>query len=59
MGMARNRPVTMEPMSIPPKATGPKPGIKPTITGDSTGIRAGIIISFRAALVTMSTQVPY
>src|SRR3989338_3206946 len=52
--IATKIPVTIDPISIPPKATGPK--TNPTIIGAKTGIKAGINISFCAAAVTISTH---
>jgi hypothetical protein len=57
MEMATNKPVTMVPISKPPKALGPS--IKPTTIGTTTGNRLGIIISLMAAVVNMSTARPY
>ena len=57
MEIATNRPVTMVPMSMPPKATGPNS--KPTATGTATGSKDGIIISLMAAVVSKSTALPY
>src|SRR5712691_79529 len=53
---ARNRPVTMAPMSIPPRATGPSR--KPTASGATTGMMPGRIISRWAAAVTIRTAGP-
>ena len=49
----------MVPTSKPPSTTGPNCGIAATATTKINGSNAGTIISRRAALVTMSTQVPY
>jgi len=57
MEIATNRPVMMEPISTPPSACGPS--ARPTTIGTSTGSSEGIIISLIAALVSMSTAVPY
>ncbi len=57
MEMATKIPVTMVPSSTPPRALGPR--MMPTSTGTSTGNSEGRIISLMAALVSMSTQVPY
>ena len=47
----------MVPISRPPSAAGPS--IRPTMIGTTTGSSDGIIISLIAALVSMSTAVPY
>src|SRR3970040_3094753 len=65
MEIATNRPVTIEPISTPPSALVPAPGpISQVITttttiGTSTGSSGVTIIARIAALVSMSTQVPY
>ena len=55
--IATNRPVTMVPINKPPSATGPR--IRPTATGTATGKSDGIIISLIAAVVSISTALPY
>src|SRR2546421_381827 len=55
--MARKMPVTMLPISMPPRAFGPR--VKPTSRGATTGINPGTIISRCAARVTRSTARPY
>ncbi len=57
MLIATNSPVTMVPISRPPRASGPSS--RPTSTGTTTGSSEGIIISRIAALVSMSTARPY
>ncbi len=57
MEMATNRPVTMVPSSRPPRALGPRN--TPTRMGTITGSRLGMIISLMAAVVSMSTALPY
>ncbi|MNT10769.1 hypothetical protein D3C72_1456140 [compost metagenome] len=57
MLMATNRPVTMVPISSPPSALGPR--TRPTTMGTTTGSRLGITISLMAAVVSMSTALPY
>ncbi|MNV41046.1 hypothetical protein D3C71_1326710 [compost metagenome] len=57
MLMATKRPVTMVPMSKPPSALGPSS--RPTTMGTTTGSRLGITISLMAAVVSMSTALPY
>ena len=47
----------MVPISNPPKALGPR--IRPTNTGTTTGNRLGMTISLMAAVVSMSTALPY
>ena len=59
MAMATNSPVTIVPTSNPPRTTGPNCGITATATTKISGSSAGTIISRNAALVTMSTHVPY
>src|SRR5674476_60350 len=60
MEMARNRPVTMEPMSTPPSTRyALLQNTRVMMIGVSTGMAAGSIISRMADLVTMSTAVPY
>ena len=62
--IARNKPVTITPNNIAPNAdkAAPIPPIgriiKYKITGDKTGSKEGIIISFIAALVNRSTNLP-
>ena len=55
MKMAIRTPVTRAPPSIPPRAVGPR--MNPQRRGAATAMRPGTIISFRAALVEMETQV--
>ena len=55
--IATKSPVTMVPISKPPKAAGPR--VRPTTIGTTTGKRLGIIISLMAAVVSMSTAVSY
>jgi len=57
MEIATKIPVTMLPISNPPRASAPR--IKPTKIGVKTGIRAGKIISLIADFVTISTHLPY
>ncbi|MDT4858178.1 hypothetical protein FQZ97_926340 [compost metagenome] len=57
MEMATKRPVTMVPMSRPPRALGPSS--TPTRIGTTTGSSDGITISLMAAVVSMSTARPY
>ena len=57
MEMATNSPVTMVPISRPPSALGPSS--RPTRMGTTTGSRLGTIISLMAAVVSMSTALPY
>ena len=59
MEIATNNPVTIVPTRTPPSVFGPSIGVNPIMRGARTGIAAGIIIFWIAALVTMSTQVPY
>src|SRR5438067_2698667 len=59
MAMATNNPVTIVPTSKPPSTTGPSGLIIATATTKTRGRSAGTIISRNAALVTMSTPVPY
>src|SRR5665647_3162896 len=55
--IATNRPVTIDPISTPPRALGPSS--RPTRIGATTGSSDGIIISLMAAVVSMSTARPY
>ena len=57
MEIATNNPVTIVPTRTPPRTFGPR--MKPIRIGDTTGIAPGTIIFWMAALVTISTQVPY
>src|SRR3990167_7404837 len=62
--IATNIPVIIEPTSNPPSilaaASSPKPlPIKTIAIGATIGSSAGIIISLMAALVTISTHLPY
>src|SRR6476620_6169818 len=59
IAMATNNPVTIVPTNSPPSTTGPSGLITATATTNATGNSAGTIISRNAALVTISTQVPY
>ena len=59
IAIATKRPVTTVPTSNPPSTTGPNCGIAATATTKISGSNAGTIISRNAALVTMSTHVPY
>ncbi len=57
MEMATNKPVMMVPINKPPNAAGPSS--KPTKIGATTGKSDGTIISLIAAVVSMSTALPY
>src|SRR5450830_303509 len=57
MEMATNKPVTMVPISRPPRAAGPSS--MPTTMGTTTGSRDGTIISRIADAVSMSTALSY
>ena len=56
-GRPSKMPVMIAPMSMPPKAVGPR--TTPTTKGLITGIRAGTIICLIALPVTMSTHFPF
>src|SRR5574337_208192 len=57
MLIATNRPVTIVPISRPPRASAPT--AKPITIGTTTGSSDGSIISLIAAAVSMSTALPY